>query len=161
MVAIRSRFTCRVAMLVAASWMLLMPGIGHAREAHADDPDSVFSQAAQDIGFRYETQFSGVDDKTLRTLLRSEGYYAARVAYPMESDRKPVWVTLEVAGATGVETDSIYRTSASSSNRLAYSAGTPRLEPLYSGMMAALTAMTSPLMSRTGPPLPPCVVSAS
>jgi translocation and assembly module TamA len=121
-------------MLVAASWMLLMPEVGHARGALTDDPDSMFDQSAQDIGFRYETEFSGVDDKTLRKLLRSasrlvtlegqppptlaalerrvrgdldrmqkvlrsEGYYAARVEYRMEPDRKPVRVTLEIVTA--------------------------------------------------------------
>ncbi len=135
MAAARARFTGRVAMLVAASWVLLVPATGHARGALTDDPDSVFYQAAQDIGFRYEAEFSGIDDKTLRKLLRSasrlvtlegqppptlaalerrvrgdldrmqkvlrsEGYYAARVTYRMDPDRKPVRVTLEfVTGA--------------------------------------------------------------
>ncbi|GMQ96198.1 MAG: autotransporter assembly complex family protein [Gammaproteobacteria bacterium] len=111
--------------------MLLMPGVGHARGALTDDPDNMFDQAAQDIGFRYETEFSGVDDNTLRKLLRSasrlvalegqppptlaalerrvrgdldrmqkvlrsEGYYAARVEYRMEPDRKPVRITLVI-----------------------------------------------------------------
>lgn len=40
-------------------------------------------------------------------------------------------------------------------------AGTPRLDPPYSGRIAALTATTAPFTSSTGPPLPPSVVSAS
>ena len=71
MVANRMRFTCRVALLAAGSWMLLMPGIGHARGALTDDPDRMFHQAAQDIGFRYETEFTGVGDRSLRKLLKS------------------------------------------------------------------------------------------
>jgi hypothetical protein len=53
------------------------------------------------------------------------------------------------------------RNPASSSNARTFADGTPRLAPPNSGSMAALTATTAPLMSRTGPPLPPWVVSAS
>jgi len=50
---------------------------------------------------------------------------------------------------------------ASASNARTRATGTPRLEPPYSGSMAAFTATTEPFMSSTGPPLPPWVVSAS
>ncbi len=132
MVAKRIRFTRRVAMVVAGSWMLLTPQAGHARGALTDDPDSMFHQAAEDIGFRYEAEFTGVDDRSLRQrlesasrlvtledqppptlaalerrvrsdldriqkVLRSEGYYDARVEYRLEPDKKPVRVTVEIA----------------------------------------------------------------
>ena len=52
---------------------LLLPAFNDAdaRGALTDDPDSVFNQAAQDIGFPYQTEFTGVDEKPLRELLES------------------------------------------------------------------------------------------
>lgn len=46
-------------------------------------------------------------------------------------------------------------------NLRTWAAGTPRLEPPNSGMTPMVTATTSPSRLRTGPPLPPLVVSAS
>jgi len=46
-------------------------------------------------------------------------------------------------------------------NSAACRTGTPMLEPPNSGKIAAFTAITSPESASTGPPLPPCVVSAS
>ena len=131
MVANWMRFTHGAAMLVVVSATLFVPHAVHARGAFTDDPDSMFYQAGADIGFRYETKFTGIDDKALRKLLesasqlvslegqppptlaalerrvrgdldrmqkvlRSEGYYDARVEYRLASEEKPVQVTVEV-----------------------------------------------------------------
>jgi translocation and assembly module TamA len=124
-----------VAILSMASWMLLAPGVATARGAFSDDPDSMFNQAAQDTGLRYQTEITGVDEKSLQTLLesasqlmtladrppptlaalerrvradvdrlkkvlRSEGYYGARLDYRLETDEEPVRVFVDIA--TGV-----------------------------------------------------------
>ena len=129
------RFTHRAAMFAVASSVLLAPHICDARGAFTDDPDSMFYQAGQDIGFRYRAEFTGVDDKSLEKLLesasqlmtledrppptlaalerrvradldrlekvlRSEGYYDARLAYRMEADKKPIGVYVDIT--TGV-----------------------------------------------------------
>jgi translocation and assembly module TamA len=131
MVANWMRFTHGAVMLIVVSGTLFPPPAVHARGAFTDDPDSMFYQAGADIGFRYETKFTGIDDKSLRKLLesasqlvslegrppptlaalerrvrgdldrmqkvlRSEGYYDARIVYRMESEEKPVRVTVEV-----------------------------------------------------------------
>ncbi len=90
MVANRVRFIHRVAVLVAGSWMLLMPQIGHARGVWADDPDRVPYRPAQDIGFRYETEFTGVDDRSLRKPLKS----ASRLV-TLEDQPPPTLTALE------------------------------------------------------------------
>ena len=64
-------FSRRIAILGMASWLLLAPDIANARGAFTDDPDSMFIQAAQDIGFRYQATITGVDEKPLRKLLES------------------------------------------------------------------------------------------
>ncbi len=132
MVANWMRFTHGAAMLVVVSATLFVPHAVHARGAFTDDPDSMFYQAAADIGLRYETELTGIDDKSLRKLLesasqlvslegrppptlaalerrvrgdldrmqkvlRSEGYYDARVEYRLASEEKPVRVTVEIA----------------------------------------------------------------
>ncbi len=131
MVANWMRFTHGAVMLVVVSAALFPAPAVHGRGAFTDDPDSMFNQAATDIGLRYETEFTGIDDKSLRKLLesasqlvslegqppptlaalerrargdldrmqkvlRSEGYYDARVEYRLESEEKPVQVTVEV-----------------------------------------------------------------
>jgi len=131
MVADWMRFTHGAVMLVVVSATFFAPHAANARGPLTEDPDSMFIQAAEDIGFRYRTEFTGIDDKPLRKLLesasqlvslegqppltlaalerrvrgdldrmqkvlRSEGYYDARVVYRMESEEKPVRVTVEV-----------------------------------------------------------------
>ena len=64
-------FTHRVAMLAVVCWLLPASNDADARGAFTDDPDSMFNQAAQDSGFRYKAEFTGVDDKRLRELLES------------------------------------------------------------------------------------------
>lgn len=131
MVADWMRFTHGAVMLVVVSATFFAPHAADARGPLTEDPDSMFIQAAEDIGFRYRTEFTGIDDKPLRKLLesasqlvslegqppltlaalerrarsdldrmqkvlRSEGYYDARVVYRMESEEKPVRVTVEV-----------------------------------------------------------------
>ena len=131
MVANWMRFTHGAVMLIVVSGTLFPPPAVHARGAFTDDPDSMFYQAGADIGFRYETEFTGIDDKSLQKLLesasqlvslegqppptlvalerrvrgdldrmqkvlRSEGYYDARVEYRLASEEKPVQVTVEV-----------------------------------------------------------------
>ena len=65
------RFTHGAVMLVVLSGTLFPPPAVHARGAFTDDPDSMFYQAGADIGFRYETEFTGIDDKSLQKLLES------------------------------------------------------------------------------------------
>jgi translocation and assembly module TamA len=131
MVADWMRFTHGAVKLVVVSATFFAPHAADARGPLTEDPDSMFIQAAEDIGFRYRTKFTGIDDKPLRKLLesasqlvslegqppltlvalerrvradldrmqkvlRSEGYYDARVVYRMESEEKPVRVTVEV-----------------------------------------------------------------
>lgn len=119
------------AALVVALWLLLAPGIAVARGALTDDPDSVFYEAAKDIGFGYRAQIAGVEDSELEKLLesasqlitlesqppptlaalerrarndverlqkvlRSEGYYDARIAYRLEPDEKPIGVFVDI-----------------------------------------------------------------
>ena len=118
-----------------AFWLLLAPGIANARGVIRDDPDSTLDQAAQDVGFRYRAEFTGVDEKPLLALLesasqlmtladrppptlaalerrvradldrlnkvlRSQGYYDARLDYRLETNEKPVRVFVDIA--TGV-----------------------------------------------------------
>ena len=90
MIANWMHFTLGAVMLVVAFGTLFAPHVVDARGAFTDDPDSVFYQAAQDIGFRYETEFSGVDDKTLRKLLRS----ASRLV-TLEDQPPPTLAALE------------------------------------------------------------------
>ena len=71
MIANWMRFAHGAVMLVVSSMTLFAPHVVDARGALTDDPDSMFYQAAADIGFRYETKFTGIDDKSLRKLLES------------------------------------------------------------------------------------------
>ena len=64
-------FTHRVAVLGMIFWLLPASNDADARGALTDDPDSMFNEAARDIGFRYETEFTGVAEKPLRELLES------------------------------------------------------------------------------------------
>lgn len=65
------RFTHRVAVPGVLCWLLLACNDAAARGALTDDPDSMFNGAAEDIGFRYQTDFTGVAEKPLLERLES------------------------------------------------------------------------------------------
>ena len=76
------RFTHRVAILGLLCWLLSASNDADARGPITDDPDSMFNEAAEDIGFRYQTEFTGVAEEQLLELLESASRLIALADQP-------------------------------------------------------------------------------
>ena len=97
MLANWTRFLRTVAMLAVTSSIVLAPYDADAREAITDDPDSILPQE-EDAGFRYQAQFSGVDNKLLLNQLES-----ASQLKTLEGRPPPSLVALERRARNDIE----------------------------------------------------------